>query len=76
MCIYAYCHSQEHKPQLFIGKCHGQILRVPRGESDFGWDPIISPNGYSLTYAEMKPDDKNSISHRAIALKELATFLN
>ena len=76
MCIYVYCHSSTSKPQLFKGICHGQILKSPRGESKFGWDPIFQPDGYKQTFAEMDPELKNEFSHRALALKELSVFLN
>ena len=47
MCIYAFCESPIAEPRLFIGKCEGLILAEPRGQSNFGWDPIFVPNGYS-----------------------------
>ena len=47
-----------------------------RGPANFGWDPIFQPDGHSLTYAEMEPAVKNSISHRYKALHALQRFLD
>ena len=55
--------------KTFRGEIKGQILDTPKGESGFGYDPIFVPDGYSLTFAELTPDIKNKISHRAQALK-------
>ncbi|KAJ3126770.1 hypothetical protein HK098_007149 [Nowakowskiella sp. JEL0407] len=53
---------------LFEGKSFGTIVR-PRGDNAFGWDPIFQPEGKSQTFAEMKKEEKNSISHRFRALE-------
>jgi hypothetical protein len=44
-CIYAFCESADSEPQLFVGKCDGEIV-PPQGENQFGWDPIFKPKGY------------------------------
>lgn len=46
----------------------GSIVRKPRGTNGFGYDPIFQPDGCSITSAEMKPDDKDKLSHRGRAL--------
>ena len=51
------------------------IAVTPRGETNFGWDPIFIPDGYSKTWAEMTPDEKNETSMRKPALEKLAHFL-
>ncbi|MFO7871347.1 MAG: XTP/dITP diphosphatase [Kiritimatiellia bacterium] len=55
--------------RVLEGKCEGVITETPRGENGFGYDPLFIPEGYSRTFAEMEPQEKNSISHRAAALK-------
>ncbi len=50
------------------GEIHGQLLREPRGENGFGYDPIFYYPPMSCTTAEMNPEDKNKVSHRANAL--------
>ncbi|XP_036273874.1 inosine triphosphate pyrophosphatase isoform X3 [Pipistrellus kuhlii] len=52
---------------------HGRIV-VPRGCRDFGWDPCFQPDGYEQTYAEMPKAEKNAISHRYRALRELQEY--
>jgi len=59
---------------LFEGRIYGHITRVARGEAGFGYDPVFVPRGYSQTFAEMDPNIKNEISHRAIALHKLKAY--
>lgn len=61
--------------RLFEGVIRGTILTGRRGTSGFGYDPLFVPEGYALTFAEMSPTMKNSISHRALALNKLVTHL-
>ncbi|MGC8592684.1 MAG: XTP/dITP diphosphatase [Nitrososphaeria archaeon] len=61
---------------LFTKKVHGTISLIPKGNAGFGFDPIFIPSGYDITYAEMNLKEKSSISHRAGAFKEMASFLN
>lgn len=58
------------------GVCEGRILREPRGESGFGYDPVFVPAGYDKTFAELDAGVKNRISHRAVALSRIAEALN
>ncbi len=60
----------------FEGIIKGKIIDIPKGEDDFGYDPIFVPNGYEKTFAEMSLSEKNKISHRAIATRKLVDFLN
>lgn len=60
---------------LFEGIINGLIREVPAGEKGFGYDPIFEPEGYELTFAEMSMEEKNQISHRALAMKKLIAFL-
>ncbi|MDX2306385.1 MAG: RdgB/HAM1 family non-canonical purine NTP pyrophosphatase [Microscillaceae bacterium] len=66
----------EGNVQQFTGIIRGQILEQKRGEQGFGYDPVFVPDGYSHTFAEMTLDEKNKISHRAQALRQLIDFLN
>ena len=47
----------------------------PRGEHGWGFDPIFLPDGHDKTCGEMTPEEKNAISHRAIAFRKLAEYL-
>ena len=60
---------------FFEGAIEGQIAKQACGTMGFGYDPVFIPNGYSKTFAEMSADEKNSISHRALAVKQMNDFL-
>ena len=51
------------------GEIHGELLRQPRGENGFGYDPIFYYPPAGMTTAEMPPEEKNKVSHRAVALR-------
>ena len=50
-----------------LGIWHGSVLHEPTGPNGFGYDPIFSPTGMSVSAAELRPDEKNAVSHRALA---------
>lgn len=58
----------------FIGKFEGRIGYEERGKNGFGYDPIFMVGGISS--AEMTPEEKNAVSHRGKALRELAGYLS
>ena len=51
------------------GEIHGELLRAPVGKNGFGYDPIFYYPPMGVSTAEMNPEDKNKVSHRANALK-------
>ncbi len=57
------------------GFCEGVILTAPRGTGGFGYDPLFYLPSYGKTMAELKPDEKNRISHRGQALRKLADHM-
>lgn len=57
--------------EVFEGRVEGTLAWPPRGDRGFGYDPIFVPQGGTLTFAEMEPDAKHAISHRAIAFRAL-----
>jgi XTP/dITP diphosphohydrolase len=63
------------KSYQFEGLGHGNILLEKIGTNGFGYDPIFQPIGYQKTFAEMSAEEKNAISHRAIATQKLVNFL-
>ncbi len=60
----------------FEGVAEGTITWVPSGADGFGYDPVFLPKGFDRTFAEMRLEEKNKISHRAIAVRKLVVFLN
>lgn len=65
----------ERGRESFLGECNGSILSHPRGENGFGYDPVFLPEGFSKSFAEMKDEEKNRLSHRAKALEGFEEFL-
>jgi XTP/dITP diphosphohydrolase len=57
------------------GQVEGQLLRAPRGDGGFGYDPIFLPDGFSVTTAEMTADEKDAISHRGKAFRALVPVI-
>ena len=57
------------------GACEGRIARLARGAHGFGYDPLFVPDGYTKTMAELGPETKNQISHRAEAAAKLVPQL-
>lgn len=62
--------------QLFEGIVEGTIAHAISGEEGFGYDPVFIPEGYDRTFAELPAEVKNSISHRAKAVRKLVEFLS
>ncbi len=60
---------------VFEGKLFGKISDTPRGKNGFGYDPIFIPTNCKKTFAEMNNNQKNIMSHRAIAINKLISFL-
>jgi len=60
---------------LFEGTINGSIRLERSGAQGFGYDPVFQPDGYDITFSEMDMQQKNQISHRAIALRKMIAFL-
>jgi XTP/dITP diphosphohydrolase len=60
---------------LFEGKIKGTIISERKGVNGFGYDPVFVPEGYTITMAEMPAEVKNKISHRALAMQQMADYL-
>ncbi len=59
----------------FTGVLPGHIKASASGTNGFGYDPIFIPEGFDVSSAELEPEVKNSISHRSMALSQLASYL-
>ncbi len=64
----------EHE-EIFAGIAPGRLVWPPRGVMGHGYDPMFVPDGHDRTYAEMTPEEKNRISHRADAFRKLESVL-
>lgn len=63
------------KETQFEGLVNGEILKVKKGGSGFGYDPIFQPEGFEVSFAEMELSEKNKISHRGRAVQKLVEYL-
>ena len=75
VCSIACVFPDGSEPIIAEGSVEGEILEVPRGESGFGYDPLFFVEKFQRTYAELTPDEKNEISHRAVATELFASKL-
>lgn len=73
VCAAVYYDGNEFNSA--VGEIRGTIIKSPRGKNGFGYDPLFIPDGYNITTAEMSHEEKNKISHRLNAFKELKKFL-
>ncbi len=72
-CCVAYWDGAEG--HIFLGECAGEVVVEPRGEQKFGWDAWFQPRGEKRTFAEMSPKEKDALSHRGDAYRQLAAHL-
>ncbi len=70
VCALALCWPDGHV-ESFEGRVDGTLTFPPRGEKGFGYDPIFVPDGFDITFAEMDPEKKHAMSHRADAFRQL-----
>jgi XTP/dITP diphosphohydrolase len=75
VCLMVYIRSAaDPRPVVAEGLWHGEIARAPRGSNGFGYDPLFTlPDGRHV--AELNPEEKNRLSHRALALRRLLDLL-
>ena len=69
-CALSLC-SPHGEMRTFVGEVHGHLTFPPRGDHGFGYDPIFIADGMDVTFAEMEPQAKHAISHRAKAFEKL-----
>lgn len=70
VCVISFV-TPEGKVIQARGEVHGELLRAPAGAGGFGYDPIFYYPPFGKSLAEVSPEEKNSVSHRANALKVL-----
>ena len=75
-CIVLLRHATDPRPLMVEGSWRGRILRAPRGDGGFGYDPVVLDPDSGLTAAELPAARKNAISHRGQALALLRARLD
>ncbi len=70
------CLKLNGETHFFVGEIEGEIVSEYVGDKGFGYDPIFVPKGYDRSFAQMTLDEKNKISHRALAIEKMLDFLN
>jgi XTP/dITP diphosphohydrolase len=65
----------DKREHLVSGTMRGRLLRAPRGDGGFGYDPIFLADGHSRSNAELTPEEKDAISHRGHAFRALAAVI-
>ncbi|CAM3286213.1 RdgB/HAM1 family non-canonical purine NTP pyrophosphatase [Empedobacter stercoris] len=73
--ISIFCLILNGKEYFFEGRVNGTIATEIMGNNGFGYDPIFIPDGFSKSFAQMTPEEKNAISHRGKAIGKLNNFL-
>ena len=68
--------DQDKKAHFFTGRLNGEITKKEIGDYDFGYDQIFKPESFQKTLGQMKKEEINQISHRAIAFKKFKSFLS
>ena len=74
-CALAIAWPNDGQVENFEGRVDGTLTWPPRGSNGFGYDPIFVANGREVTFGEMDPAEKHSISHRADAFRKLVKAL-
>ena len=67
--------TSDRREHLVSGTMRGRLLRVPRGDGGFGYDPIFVADGETRTNAELSPAEKDAISHRGKAFRALGEII-
>lgn len=68
--------SPEGEEMVIEGTCSGRIAEAETGDGGFGYDPLFVPDGFHTSFAELTPDEKNSVSHRGRALAAVKEYLS
>ncbi len=72
VCVLCLAWPDGHE-EFFTGEVHGTLSFPPRGDQGFGYDPILVPDGFEETFAEMTSAEKRALSHRARAFDKFRT---
>lgn len=68
------CSFPDGRDFTVRGECKGKMLKAPKGDGGFGYDPLFVPDGFDATFSQLTFDEKNGISHRGRALEAFAAI--
>lgn len=74
-CVLVLLRDAGAVPEVFEGSCAGRILESPRGGGGFGYDPLFFSDDLGRSFGEATPEEKDTVSHRARALRALSEAL-
>ncbi len=74
-CVLVLYRTTKSFPETYQGSCAGTILEEPRGTGGFGYDPLFFSPEINKTFGEATPEEKDAISHRGKAFRELLAAL-
>ena len=69
------CLIEDGSERIIEGICEGAIALATKGKQGFGYDPLFVPEGHIQSFAEMTSDQKNELSHRGRAIRQMIQFL-
>jgi len=75
VCVAVLLRTPTSPPETFTGRSWGRILEEPRGSGGFGYDPLFLHEGLGKSFGDATPDEKDGVSHRGDAFRQLATAL-
>jgi XTP/dITP diphosphohydrolase len=73
--LVAVRHAADPQPLIAFGRWGGEILHAPRGSGGFGYDPLVFIPALGRSVAELHADEKNTLSHRALATREMLALM-
>lgn len=75
VCVAVLLRKPSAPPEAFTGRSWGRILEEPRGTGGFGYDPLFLHEGLGKSFGEASPEEKDAVSHRGEAFRQLAAAL-
>lgn len=74
--LVALWHADDPEPLIAFGRWEGRVLEAPRGESGFGYDPLVWIDALGASVAELDATQKNRLSHRALAAAQMRALMH
>jgi len=75
VCVAVLLRTPSAAPEAFTGRSWGRILEEPRGAGGFGYDPLFLHEGLGKSFGEAAPEEKDAVSHRGDAFRQVAAAL-